>query len=620
MNSKGVSPVISTMIISGTLLIILVVALFVSANVLELQLSSTEFEQAKSNMILLDDVIQDVALRQGSGGYVQFNQRSGGIGITEHAETFKIIGPHQPITLKPNAAGTHQTWSIFGGSPSRWQATSDQNDATGVQSPAGNTTAKETENLQDTTQTGTINSVTAHMKAKAQPQVAFVAAGTGDGTTSGNPTPAYPSGLQANDLILLQVTVRDTSTTPTTPTGFTALYGPDSTGTGRQWIYYKFSFGNETGTITVTIGGSACKIARMYAFRNVATTSFTEGGGFGTWTDSSIEAQSVTTTGFGRLAVSFVFVNNDNDVGSFTGETGGNWTEAVTEFIENPSGSNDGCIQLQTATMASFGTISGGSYTMDDADPWGVRAFALIPGAASDEQAVMVWRTHNADYESSAVTISRTSFTDYSEQRTTNPNTGSAWTWDEVNALEIGSRASTVGPSEYIQVSEFWIVVNYTSVQSDIVYESPPLVSLVYRGGSHMSGSDITLRGENSLNVSMSDSLSYLRIETGQGVQIKLDYNRVRIVETGPLVVNDTSSCNLVEVTFLRLVNGTMGGSGTVNLKAQNIGINTTPYKFVGGTVTIQFELGSNITSRTFCSDASETVLMFTEIRIQISI
>jgi hypothetical protein len=210
-------------------------------------------------------------------------------------------------------------------------------------------------------------------------QVTFVSAGTGSGTTT-NPTPTYPTGLQANDLLLVQVTVRDTSNTPTTPTGFTLLYGPDSTSsTGRQWIYYKFTTGTESGTVTVTIGGSNCKIARMYAFRNVALSSFTEGGGFGSGNSRYISAQSVTTSDTGRLAISFVFVTNDNSVGSFAGETGGDWTEAVSEFITT-AGSN-GCVQLQSATMSSAGTISGGSYDMGYyySDPWGVRAFALIP-------------------------------------------------------------------------------------------------------------------------------------------------------------------------------------------------------------------------------------------------
>jgi flagellin-like protein len=210
-------------------------------------------------------------------------------------------------------------------------------------------------------------------------QVTFVSAGTGSGTT-GNPTPTYPGSLQANDLILLQVTVRDTTNTPTTPAGFTLLYGPDSTGTGRQWIYYSFATGSESGSITVTIGGSNCKMARMYAFRNVALSSFIEGGNFGSASSRYITAQSVTTTGANRLAVSFVFVNNDNTVGSFTGESGGDWTEATAEFTT--SAGNNGCIQLQTSTMATAGTISGGSYDMgyNGSDPNGVRAFALIPG------------------------------------------------------------------------------------------------------------------------------------------------------------------------------------------------------------------------------------------------
>jgi len=78
-----------------------------------------------------------------------------------------VFASPDTLTLRPNAAGTYQAWGTFGAPPSHWEGTSDQNDATGVQSPAGDTTAKETENLQDTSQTGTINSVTVHMKAKA---------------------------------------------------------------------------------------------------------------------------------------------------------------------------------------------------------------------------------------------------------------------------------------------------------------------------------------------------------------------------------------------------------------------------------------------------------------------
>ncbi|HEY9753687.1 MAG TPA: hypothetical protein V6C97_00855, partial [Oculatellaceae cyanobacterium] len=73
-NSKAVSNVVSTIILTGILLTIFVVAMFVSTNILNAQLTSTEFNQAQSNMQLLDSTIQDVSLRSGAGGFVQFNE------------------------------------------------------------------------------------------------------------------------------------------------------------------------------------------------------------------------------------------------------------------------------------------------------------------------------------------------------------------------------------------------------------------------------------------------------------------------------------------------------------------------------------------------------------------
>jgi len=87
---KAVSSVISTIILSGILLTILVVASFVSLNILSAQMTSTEFEQAQSNMLLLDSTIQDVSLRPGAGGYVQFNEREGGIGMTTTTDSLLI--------------------------------------------------------------------------------------------------------------------------------------------------------------------------------------------------------------------------------------------------------------------------------------------------------------------------------------------------------------------------------------------------------------------------------------------------------------------------------------------------------------------------------------------------
>jgi hypothetical protein len=76
-----------------------------------------------------------------------------------------------------------------------------------------------------------------------------------------------------------------------------------------------------------------------------------------------------------------VWVDDDNAVASFTGETGGDWTEAVAEFTTQTG--SDGCLQLQTATIASAGTISGGDTTMAASDGWATFGFALLPIAVS---------------------------------------------------------------------------------------------------------------------------------------------------------------------------------------------------------------------------------------------
>ncbi len=84
-NKRAVSTVISTVILTSVLLVVLVVASYVSLNILSNQMASTEFDQAKSNMLLLDTTVQDVSLRPGAGGYVQFNERTGGIGLMNQA-------------------------------------------------------------------------------------------------------------------------------------------------------------------------------------------------------------------------------------------------------------------------------------------------------------------------------------------------------------------------------------------------------------------------------------------------------------------------------------------------------------------------------------------------------
>jgi len=209
--------------------------------------------------------------------------------------------------------------------------------------------------------------------------VTYAAQAGGAHGTGGNLKVHYPT-TTAGDLVLLQIMIRDTSTAPTLPigSGFTLLFGPDSSGTGRQWVYYKFATGPSSGDLTITFAGTALKLARMYTFRNVATSSFIESSSFGFDAGSkTILAQPVTTSGAGRLAVSLIFDTSDGSLAAFTGESGGDWKEPTGEFHSGDG--LKGGLQLQVATMASAGMISGGSAAAGKSASWGERAFALIP-------------------------------------------------------------------------------------------------------------------------------------------------------------------------------------------------------------------------------------------------
>jgi len=70
-------------------------------------------------------------------------------------------------------------------------------------------------------------------------------------------------------------------------------------------------------------------------------------------------------------------------------------------------------------------------------------------------------RTYGADYESSNITLS-TSYQDNYTQYNTNPNTGSAWTWTEITALEVGASSQRSGGAD-IRMTAVWVAVNYSS-------------------------------------------------------------------------------------------------------------------------------------------------------------
>ena len=152
-------------------------------------------------------------------------------------------------------------------------------------------------------------------------------------------------------------------------------------------------------------------------------------------------------------------------------------------------------------------------------------------------------------------------------------------------------------------------------VNESMVFESGGLKTIAYGGVGHASASDVTLRGGESLIISMADDPGYLRVEECRGVWVKLDYNRVRVVEMGLLTIGNTSY-NFIGVNFIKLESGSFGGSGTINVMAQNAGVETRSYQLEDGPFKINVELGSKVEERVFAGPA---IVILTIVEVKVS-
>jgi len=70
-------------------------------------------------------------------------------------------------------------------------------------------------------------------------------------------------------------------------------------------------------------------------------------------------------------------------------------------------------------------------------------------------------RTYDTDYESSDTALTD-SYQNVYTQFDTNPKTGSAWTWSEIDSLQAGASGQKAGRAS-VRMTAVWVVVNYSS-------------------------------------------------------------------------------------------------------------------------------------------------------------
>lgn len=206
-------------------------------------------------------------------------------------------------------------------------------------------------------------------------------AGVSTETSGAALSPLCPATVDAGDILIAHVFWEGTTTAPSTPSGWDLLSGPhviEST-IARHWVFGKIAAGTEDGA-AVAFGSPAVttqRAARIYSFSGRVAGTITElVTGFSHQSHATDpQMPSVTTTLTGARAVALVAQNDNNTTGDATGESGGDWVEAVAEYVAVLTPGL--LLQIQTCIpTANPGTVSGGSVATTN-DPCGVIGFQI---------------------------------------------------------------------------------------------------------------------------------------------------------------------------------------------------------------------------------------------------
>ncbi len=209
-------------------------------------------------------------------------------------------------------------------------------------------------------------------------------AGVSTETSAAALSPACPATVDAGDILILHVFWEATTSAPSPPGAWTILGSSPyviETTIGRHWVYGKIADGTEDNAAQAC-GAPAVttqRAARIYSFAGRVSGTITQlVKGFSHQSHATDpQMPTVTTTQAGALAVALVAQNDNNTFASATGESGGDWVEAVAEYTAALTPGFSLGIQTCTPT-ANPGTVSGGSDATVN-DPVGAIGFQILP-------------------------------------------------------------------------------------------------------------------------------------------------------------------------------------------------------------------------------------------------
>ncbi|MFH1373816.1 MAG: prepilin-type N-terminal cleavage/methylation domain-containing protein [bacterium] len=145
----------------------------------------------------------------------------------------------------------------------------------------------------------------------------------------------------------------------------------------------------------------------------------------------------------------------------------------TTQLVTDGCTSNWECVDDITAdgdnTYVKSSGVSYGTDTYQTDDPpdtsCTITSVTVYVGAKKDVKtsyAKAVLRTYGSLYEGLQEALGP-AYADYSNQWTTNPTTGVAWTWTEIKDMEIGVSLYSTNSSYPSRCTQVWVVVEYSN-------------------------------------------------------------------------------------------------------------------------------------------------------------
>ena len=196
-------------------------------------------------------------------------------------------------------------------------------------------------------------------------------------------SPLTPAVVDANDILIAHVWYRDTTTTPSTPSGWTLLSGPHTLVASRSFVYGRIAAASDDAVAAAfgTAGGTVLRMAQIFSYSGWTSGVITDNVFdfvFGEAATAAITDVDRTLNA-GEMGVNLVAIEDDLPAPSFSATTGGTgtWTENVAETVSSLG--SDGTIGIQTCTA----TASGNTFTRGAADNWGIVGLTIRPAPPS---------------------------------------------------------------------------------------------------------------------------------------------------------------------------------------------------------------------------------------------